>query len=181
MSVERLSVASAAEKISGYLSRDTLRPYFVIADDATMAEAFKKCFNGFEQIDVSNFFVGDDLLDADRLVDRLNAVENGAFVFGLGEYIYRTGRENILRALQDRNFNGKIIFVCRGIANILERLADNDRKFRANNICRLEGKFEGNFMPVVEIPRHDANGGAKPPTRKTDAAFEFLEDDGSKR
>ena len=149
--MESLKVETAVEKIRVYLRRDTLRPYFVIADDAAAIEELKKHFGGVEQINVSGFCTSGGLLDTDELVDRLKSVETRALVLGLGEYIYRTGRENVLRALQDRSFNGKIIFVCRGIANTLERLADGDAKFRANRICRLEGKASFNDLRPSKV------------------------------
>ena len=137
MSVEILSVTDAVKKIRIYLRHDTLRPYFVISDGAA---DLKKHFGDFEQIYISDICAGDFFVDTDLLVEKLNTLTNNALVFGLGEYIYFTGQENILRSLQDKNFNRKVIFVCRGVANLLERLADEDFKFRTNHICRVEGK-----------------------------------------
>ena len=150
MSVENLSIAAAAEKIRTYLKRDTLRPYFVVSDGVTEAEDLKKIFGGFEQIYISDFCAGDFPLDTDLFVEKLNALKNDAFCFGLGEYIFFTGAENILRSLQDRNFTHKIIFFCRGISNLLERLADEDFKFRTNQICRVVGRE--NFSAVKYSP-----------------------------
>lgn len=144
--MEILNVAVAADKIRTYLKRDDLRPYFIISDGAAEFKELKKFFGGFEQIYISDFCAGDFLLDTDLLVEELNALTKNALVFGLGEYIYFTAQENILRSLQDRNFNRKVIFVCRGITNSLERLADEDFKFRANRICRVAGKV--NFSVV---------------------------------
>ena len=127
--MEILSIADAAKKIRLYLSRDTLRPYFVISDGNG---DFKKFFGDFEKIYISDLCKGDFLLDTDLLVEKLNALTNNAVVLGLGEYIFFTAQEEILRALQDKSFNRKVIFVCRGIANLLERLADEDFKFRTN-------------------------------------------------
>ena len=148
--MENLSIAAAAEKIRTYLKRDTLRPYFVVSDGVTEAEDLKKIFGGFEQIYISDFCAGDFPLDTDLFVEKLNALKNDAFCFGLGEYIFFTGAENILRSLQDRNFTHKIIFFCRGISNLLERLADEDFKFRTNQICRVVGRE--NFSAVKYSP-----------------------------
>ena len=148
--MEILSLADAAEKIRLYLKRETSRPYFVIADSASVVDSFKKIFGDFEQIYVSDFCAGDSPLDTDLLVENLNALKNNALVFGLGEYIFFTGQEYILRAFQDRNFERKIIFVCRGVANALERLADEDFKFRTNHICRVDGRE--NFSAVKYHP-----------------------------
>ena len=141
--MEILNVADAVKKIRIYLRRDTLRPYFVIADGNA---DFKKFFGDFEQIYISAFCLGDFFVDFDLLIEKLNALTKKAIVFGLGEYIFFTGQENILRSLQDKNFNRKVIFVCRGIANLLESLANEDFKFRTNQICRVEGKV--NFSIV---------------------------------
>ena len=43
--MEILSIEDAAKKIRIYLSRDTLRPYFIISDGAA---EFKKFFGDFE-------------------------------------------------------------------------------------------------------------------------------------
>ena len=173
MSVEILSVAVAVKKIGGYLNRDTLRPYFVIADGDTETEELKKHFGGFEHINISDFYAGDSMLDTDRLIEKLQSVETNAIVFGLGEYICRTGQGDILRSLQDRNFNGKVIFVCRGIAHLLERLADEDRKFAAHRLCNVGGKFSFPVeKPAVDIPVVDKK--ISKPQRKTDAGFEFF-------
>lgn len=150
MSVEILSVTAAAEKIRTYLKRDTLLPYFIISDGAAECHKLRKIFNNFRQIYISNFCAGDLPLDSDVLVEELNALEKNALCFGLGEYIYFTRQENILRSLQDKIFSRKIIFVCRGITNLLERLADEDFKFRANQICRVAGKV--NFSVVKYDP-----------------------------
>lgn len=141
--MEILSVTDAVKKIRTYLSHDTLRPYFIISDGAA---DFKKPFDDLKQIYISDFCTGDFFLDVDLLVEKLDMLTNNALVFGLGEYVYFTGHENILRLLQDRNFNRKIIFVCRGIAKLLKRLADEDFKFRTNQICCVEGKV--NFSVV---------------------------------
>lgn len=135
--MEILSVTDAVKKIHLYLSHDTPHPYFVISDGAAN---FKKFFDNFKQIYISGFCKGDLFPDVDLLVEKLNMLTNNALVFGLGEYIYLTGQENILHLLQDKNFTWKIIFVCRGIANLLEGLADEDFKFRTNHICRVEGR-----------------------------------------
>lgn len=155
--MEILTVNDAVKKIRVYLSRDTLRPYFVIS--AEMAE-FKKFFGDFEPIYISDICAGDFFLDTDLLVEKLNTPPNNAIVFGLGEYIYLTGQENILRSLQDKNFNRKIIFVCRGVANLLERLADEDFKFRTNHICRVEGSENFSvvkYNPAINFPTDAKN------------------------
>lgn len=155
--MESLSVSAAVEKIHLYLKRDTLYPYFVISDgDAD----FKKIFGDFKQMYIADFCAGDCPLDIDLLVEKLNMLPQNALVFGLGEYIFFTGQENILRSLQDRNFNRKVVFVCRGIANLLERLADEDVKFRTNHICRIEGGtnlFVVKYSPAVGVPTEAQN------------------------
>ncbi len=155
--MEILSVDDAVNKINIYLSCDNFRPYFVISDGA---ENFKKFFGNFEQIYISEFCQGDFFVDSDLLIDKLKTLQRNALFFGLGEYIFFTAQENILRRLQDKIFNKKIIFVCRGIANLLERLADEDFKFRTNHICRVAGKE--NFSVVkygsnIKIPTDAKN------------------------
>ena len=145
--MEILSIADAVKKIRIYLNRDTLRPYFVVSDGNA---DFKKLLGDFERIYISDICTGDFLLDTDLLVEKLDTLTNNTIVFGLGEYIFFTAQEDILRALQDKSFNRKIIFVCRGIAPLLERLADEDFKFRTNHICRVEGK--ANFSVVKYNP-----------------------------
>ncbi len=155
--MEILSVDDAVKKIRIYLSRDTSRPYFVISDGA---EDFKKFFGDCDQIYMSDFCTGDCFVDTDLLVEKLNALTNAALVFGLGEYVYFTGQENILRRLQDKNFNRKIVFVCRGIANLLARLADEDFKFRTNHICRVAGKVNfsvAKYDPAINFPTDAEN------------------------
>ena len=155
--MEILSVEDAAKKIRIYLSRDTLRPYFVISDGAA---EFKKFFGDFEQIYISDFCEGDFFVDTDLLIDKLNALTRDALFFGLGEYIFFTGQENILRTLQDKNFNRKVIFVCRGVANLLESLADEDFKFRTNQICRVEGTKNFSvvkYTPAINFPTDAKN------------------------
>ena len=154
MSVETLSVEDAAKKIRNYLRRDDMRPYFVIADCAAACAKLKKIFGDCEQIYVSDFCRGDSPPDTDLLVEELKAAERNALCFGLGECIYFTAQENILRTLQDKNFNRKVVFVCRGIANLLERLADEDFKFRTNHICRVAGRE--NFSVVKYNPKLEA-------------------------
>ena len=136
MNVEILTVEDAVRKIQIYLKRDDMRPYFVMADVETCAE-LKKIFGDFERIHVSDFCAGDSPLDTDLLVEKLRLAAGNALCFGLGEYVYFTGQENILRSLHDRNFNRKAIFICRGVENVLERLAEEDGKFRANQLCKV--------------------------------------------
>ena len=99
--MEILSVADAVKKIRIYLGHDTMRPYFVISDDAA---DFKKSFDDLKRIYISDFCTDDFFLDVDLLVEKLNMLTNNALIFGLGEYIYLTGQENILHLLQDKNF-----------------------------------------------------------------------------
>ena len=140
MNVESLSVKLAIKKISLYLKRDDMRPYFVIADDATTLAEFQKTFEDFERIYVSEFCTGDALLDSDLLIEKLQKGTENALCFGLGEYVYFSGQEHILSKLYDKNLERKMIFICRGIANLLENLSCEDGKFRANRLCKIEGK-----------------------------------------
>lgn len=157
--MEILRVEDAVKKIQIYLGQNNFRPYFVIVDGAVECEKLKKFFKGFERIHMSDFCRGDTFPDTDKLIDTLKTVEKNAICFGLGEYIYFTTQENILRTLQDRNFNRKIIFICRGISNLLERLADADFKFRTNNICKVAGK--GNFYVMKFSPNIDVETDAQ--------------------
>lgn len=109
--MENLSVVDAAKKIQIYLQQKNFRPYFVISDDATNFNKLKKSLGkDFEQIFISEFCAEDFPPDTDLFIDKLNALETNALVFGVGEYIYFSGNEDFLRALQDRNFNHKVIF-----------------------------------------------------------------------
>lgn len=158
--MEILSVEDAIKKIKIYLGQNTFRPYFVIVDGAAESEKLKKVFKNFEQIYVSDFCNGDAPLDTDLFIEKLYSLEGNALCFGLGEYVYFTAQENILRKLHDRNFNRKIIFLCRGIANLLEQLADADFKFRTNNICKVTGRgnfFVVKFAPNIDVPTDALN------------------------
>lgn len=148
--MESLSIETAVKKIQIYLRRDDMRPYFVIADSATECAELKKIFSDFEQIYISDFCASDSPLDTDLLVEKLRITAGNAICFGLGEYVYFTGQENILRSLQDKTFGRRVIFVCRGVANELERLADEDGKFRANHLCKIAG--DENFSVVKYNP-----------------------------
>ena len=144
--MENLSVEEAAKKIYIYLKRDNFSPYFVVSDGASECAKLKNFFGEFELIYISSFCRENYFLDFDLFVERLNRLENDAICYGLGEYIYFTGQENILRFLQDKTFNRKIIFVCRGVANLLKKLSDEDLKFRENRLCKIGGK--ANFSVV---------------------------------
>ena len=149
--MESLTLANAIKKIRLYLNRDTLRPYFVISDDIAQCNGLKNFFGKtFNHIYVSDFCNDDFPIDTDLLVEKLNSLEKNTLVFGLGEYLHFTGQENILRMLQDKNFNKKVIFICRGITNLLEKLADEDFKFHSNQICRVVG--QENFSVVKYNP-----------------------------
>lgn len=112
----------------------------------------KKIFcESFTQLYISDFCGGDLPLDTDLFIEKLDALENNVICFGLGEYIFLTAQENFLRNLKDKTFPNKIIFICRGISNFLERLADEDPKFQANRICRVQGKLD--FSVVKYNPK----------------------------
>ncbi|MCR5834346.1 MAG: BREX-4 system phosphatase PglZ [Selenomonadaceae bacterium] len=159
--MKSLNISEAAKQIDTYLRRENSHPYFIICDDVKKFDELKKSLQlGFEDIYISKFCSGDCLADTDLLIEKLNAPERNAFFFGLGEYIYFTGQENILYALQDRSFNSKIIFVCRGITKLLENLAVKDCKFAANNICRIEGVGKISVVKYgsdIEIPTDAQN------------------------
>lgn len=147
-----LSVDETIKKIKDYWGSNFFCPYFVIADGAEECAAIKKFFaNILATLYVSDFCGGDFPLDTDLFVEKLKNLEKDTMCFGLGEYVYFTGQENILRIVQDKNFNRKIIFICRGVANFLERLADEDPKFQANRICRVTGKSD--FSVVKYSPK----------------------------
>lgn len=112
MNVENLKVADGAKKIQIYLQQDNPLPYFVICDDANNFGKLKKILGkDFEQIFLSELGAGDFLPDTDLLIKKLNALARNSLVLGVGEYVYFTGNENILRTLQDKNFNYKVIFL----------------------------------------------------------------------
>ena len=96
--MEKLSVADAAKKIQRYLERDTLLPYFVVTDSQN-GEDLKNFFGDFSWLYVSDFCAGDSFLDVDLFIERLNALETDGLIFGLGEYVYFSGQENIVRAM----------------------------------------------------------------------------------
>lgn len=144
--MEILSIDDAVKKIQIYLGQNFFRPYFVIADDVRQHDEFKKSFKDFERVYVSDFCKGDFLPDMDLLIEKLKSFKKNVLCFGLGEYIFFTGQENILRTLQDKSFNQKVIFFCRGVSNFLEILAEEDFKFRSNNLCKIGGKI--NFSVV---------------------------------
>ena len=155
-----LSVDDAVKNINVYLGKSIFCPYFVVADDAGDVAAFKKILaDKFGLLYVSDFCNGDFPLDTDLFVERLKNLEKNSACFGLGEYIFLTGQENILRSLQDKTFNRKIIFICRGIANLLERLADEDPKFQANRLCRVHGKLD--FSVVKYNPKINVSTAAE--------------------
>lgn len=157
--MELFNLAQAQKKISAYLQRNNFRPYFVAADCASVVEELKKTFEDCEQIYISDFCAEDFTLDVDLLIEKLTALENDAFCFGLGEHINLIGQEKILMNLCERNFNRKIVFVCRGIANLLERLTRNDFRFRANNFCHVAGREI--FSVVKYNPNLDIETDAK--------------------
>ena len=146
--MEVLNINFAVKKIQIYLRQENARPYFVIADCAVEHAELKKFFKDFARIYVSDFCKGDTFPDTDELIDSLKNVSKNALCFGLDEYVRFSVHENILRTLQDKNFSRKIIFICRGIANLLEGLAEADFKFRANNICKIGG---GQSFSVVKF------------------------------
>ena len=112
-----LSVDDAVKNINVYLGKSIFCPYFVVADDAGDVAAFKKILaDKFRLLYVSDFCNGDFPLDTDLFVERLKNLEKNSACFGLGEYIFLTGQENILRSLQDKTFNRKIIFISQRIA-----------------------------------------------------------------
>ena len=158
--MEILNVEAAVKKIKIYLRQDNFRPYFVSVDDAAACEKLQKIFKDFGRIYVSDFCRGDTFPDTDELIDALKAVEKNSLCFGLGEYVFFSSNENILRTLQDKNFNRKIIFICRGIANLLENLAEADFKFRANNLCKIAGCQNFSVMKFganVDVPTDAKN------------------------
>ena len=149
--MEILSVEDAAKKIEIYLNQSTGRPYFVICDTAAEIEKLKEKFSGLEQIYLSNFCKGDSLPSTDIFIESLNGLQDNAICFGIGEYVYFTGKENFIRKLHDKSFDRKIIFLCRHIAEFLERLAYEDIKFRTNNICKV-GNAEN-----LQVTRYNKN------------------------
>ena len=158
--MEKLSVADAVKKIRAYEKRDTLRPYFVISEGAAECAELRKNFDDFEQLSISDFCAGDSPLDTDLLVEKLNGLNRNALVSGLGEYIFFTAQEYILRNFQDKSFAQKVVFVCRGAANALERLAEEDFKFRMNHICRVDGRLELSvvkYSPEINFPTDAKN------------------------
>lgn len=131
----------AVSQIQDYLSHSNFRPFFVISERAADCEKFRKIFGkSLTQIRISDFCVGDFLLDHDLFIEKLLALKTDAICFGLGEYIYFTSQEEILLSLYDRSFDRKIVFICAGISGLLTRLADRDPKFRAKNLCQIGGR-----------------------------------------
>ena len=157
--MESFNVSRAQEKIRAYLRQHNFRPYFVVVDCIATVEELKKSFEDLEQIYSSDFCNEDFPFDPDLLIDKLTLLEKDVVCFGLGENIRFTAQDNILLRLCDKTFNRKIIFVCRGISNLLKRLASNDLKFRMNNFCHVTGKE--NFSVVKYNPNLDLETDAK--------------------
>lgn len=198
--MEILRVEDAVKKIQIYFGQNNFRPYFVIVDGAVECEKLKKFFKGFERIHMSDFCRGDTFPDTDKLIDTLKTVEKNAICFGLGEYIYFTTQENILRTLHKHKMNsaGKHAWRCCPINELDEKpacateengwwvLANYDR-FAGGRLDSVElhggATLEEILVPVIEFSLKGAKVEVKSsseeqpsePLKKSDDAFEFFE------
>ena len=145
------------KRVKFYFKQYNYLPFFIIADDAKYCKKLKDIAGDVEFVRVSDFCFGDRFLDVDLLVEHLNTPGKDAMCFGLGEFIFFSGQTYFLRALQDKTFARRIVFVFRGISSLIERLAEEDDGFRINNCCRLKGtvdlsvvKFEASMNISVD-------------------------------
>lgn len=150
--IQTLDVESVVAKIQNYLRRSTTRPFFVIADGAEERDELKKNFSDLVQIYASDFCSGDLPLDFDALLDKLFLLSSPAIVYGIGEYIYFTGQARIFLSLQNKNFPQKVVFICRGIHDLIIRSAADDSNFSGNYFCAMRGEWN---LSVFKRPPED--------------------------
>lgn len=167
--MENLSIENAVKKIQTYLNQSFFRPYFVISDDPDETRNLAKNFSDFRKIYVSDFCRGDTPLDGDLLIDELNNLETNAICFGLGEYVYFTGQKNIPATFRDRSFSRKVIFICRGISNLLEQMSEDDPKFRATGICKISGRLN------LSVVKYNPDTGIKTDAENFSKLLKFVE------
>ena len=153
--MKMFDVEYVVAKIQNYLRQSTTRPFFIIADGAVERDELKKHFNDLAQIYVSDFCAGDLPLDLDALLDKLFLLDSPAIVYGIGEYIYFTGQARIFPALQNKNFPQKVVFLCRGIHDLIVRSAADDSKFSGNYFCAMSGEW--NLSVLKRSPEDDAD------------------------
>ena len=167
--MENLNITDVARKIRVYLRQSSPLPFFISVDNGNDYNRIKKIFGGFERVYVSDFCRGDCFLAADLLADKLNKLERDAVVFGLGEYVFFTGQERVLMRFQDRTYNRKIIFVCRGISDVLKQFAARDLRFQANNFYLIES--EG----TITVERYSMELDLKTDAKNFSELIELLE------
>ena len=123
-------------------------PFFVSVDDRGDYDAILRAFPSFEQIRVSSFCSGEDLLpDFDRLKDTLRncTAETNHFLLGIGECARLFTDINPYLKWKDLWLSQKLVIICRFTRHFLDKMCELDPKFNAKRVCFVKPSSEEIF------------------------------------
>lgn len=137
----RISSADEAQKkIEAYLAGEDKKSYFVAADGDEYLQ-IKNKLTGLSTIRVGSFCYGEEVFpNFDELFDALKNLESESLCIGLGEAVLLTGKEQIIHRIRDRFFKKRIVVLCRGVKNILNKIAEDSPPFK-RNLCIVESEY----------------------------------------
>lgn len=136
--MKRVSLGEAVDEVTAYLQGKNMMPYFVLIDGANEYTEFLSCFSSLSIVHTSDFCKEDFLPDYGRLEDELRMTLCDSILIGLGDSVYLGGNASVLGRIKDTCYLHKLIVVCRNVNKEVRILADNDSKFNAYNVCRVD-------------------------------------------
>lgn len=163
------------QAIEQFLASDVATPFFLVVGDAEYVHfqtEFKK--RNFNVLSISDFCESADKIpNFDTLINRLqelSAQKKKVVVIGLGEYLALQGEKfalSKLKSLQNRSFDGgKIVLLLRGVADQVQLMQKNDRRFDARR-CFIDEETLSDVVverlapDIVPITKQEVVNGLK--------------------
>ena len=147
----------AKAKISTYLNGADNHAFFVSADGAEYVE-LKNYLRELSAIRVGSFCYGDGLPDWDGFFDAARSSPKDAICLGVGESAALSGSYRVINRLRSQNFSKKLIVLCRGVKNFLQRLAVENPKLRKNLVVV---ESADSYSVIQYLPKLQVKGALK--------------------
>lgn len=145
-----MPVDRAIDEVIAYLRGKNRMPYFVIINGTNEYIDFLSHFSALSTMHTSDFCEEDSLPDYDRLENELQLIQKDTVLIGLGDSVYLGGNASVLGRIKDICYPHKLIVVCRNINKEIRTLSDNDAKFKAYNVCRVDSMGGYTITQVID-------------------------------
>ena len=149
--MKQSKLEDAIKAISGYMSRDSMSPFFVVVDADSDYEAIREKFKNTSSKYASEYCNGDFFPNYDALCTDIAESEHNIILFGIGEAIKLSGDAGVLGRFFDMYPASKVVVLCRGIRDEIKEYCSHDSKLGLPHRLRVLPPGKGHTIINVGL------------------------------